>query len=376
MKIAIDARLFGTKHRGLGRYVERIIKHLEQIDQQNQYVVLLGRDNFDDYQPAAENFSKVLADFHPYSLKEQLFFPAALKQQRPDKVFFPHFNVPLLFRGRFVVVIHDLIISHYPDSRATTLNPWLYQLKLFFYRRVVASAVARAEKIIAVSEFTKQDIIKILGVSADKIQVIYEGVDQPAEAAPAPDDLLSKLKIKNNFLLYVGSAYPHKNLPVLLEAFKTVAATQSNCQLVLVGREDYFYQGLKKYLAENFSPVVQQKVVFTGYLPDNELFVLYQKAKLYVFPSLLEGFGLPPLEAQSQGLPVLSSSRSCLPEILGDSAAYFDPEQPRELADKINQLLNQPDKLEALAAAGKKNCEKYSWEKCAEEVKTLVTGNQ
>ena len=133
MKILIDARLYGTKHAGLGRYTQELIKNLEVADKQNQYVILLQQQNYDEYQPQNPNFKKYRADFRAYGLFEQILLPFLIYSHKPDLVHFTHFNVPLFFFGRYVVTIHDLIISHYPSSRATTLHPLVYQFKLKLY---------------------------------------------------------------------------------------------------------------------------------------------------------------------------------------------------------------------------------------------------
>lgn len=364
MKIGIDARLYGTKHGGLGRYSENLIKYLEKIDSINQYFIFLQKSNFDDYQPQNKNFRKVLADFKVYSFKEQLLFPFLLKKYKLDLVHFTHFNAPIFYVGKFIVTIHDLIISHYADSRATTLNPIIYKIKVLFYRLTVRIVAKRSAKIITVSEYTKKDIIKLLHTDSAKIVVTYEGVDLPQESHIDCAKLKSDLGIKKDFLLYVGSAYPHKNLEKLVLAFEDVTAQNKNLQLVLVGQKNYFYNRLEKSIKDK---KLSNDILLTDYLSDDELACLYKTAKLYIFPSLIEGFGLPPLEAQSYGLPVLSSSATCLPEILGDSVLYFDPNNTTELAQLIINTINNQDILADLKIKGLDNLKRYSWGKCALE---------
>jgi len=377
MRIGIDARLFGTRHGGIGRYAQQLLKELELIDTANEYFVFLDSNGMTDYQPKNSNFKKIKADFRAYSLGEQLIFPFLLAKHRLDLVHFTHFNVPLLFRGKFVVTIHDLIISHYPSHRATTLNPMLYKTKLFFYDWVVASSARRAKKIIAVSDFTKKDIAHLLKVDSSKIRTVYEGVDLPAVSEADTASVLSRLKLSGDFLLYVGSAYPHKNLEKLLEAFAIIVANRPSLKLVLVGKINHFYNELQKKIedmaqaAGPFPERFKEKVILTGYLDDSELAVLYRQAKLYVFPSLIEGFGLPPLEAQSYGLPVVSSDRSCLPEVLGDSAIYFDPENIGEMAEKIELMLSDDNLRQQKITAGDHNLKRYSWKKMAQEISKI-----
>lgn len=371
MRIGIDARLYGTKHGGIGRYTQELIKNLEINDQINDYFIFLTADNFDDYQPQNPKFKKVRADFKVYGIFEQLLFPILLYKYNLKLVHFTHFNVPFLYAKKFIVTIHDLIISHYPSSRATTLNPIVYQIKLFFYNWIVSSTTRHSHKIIAVSQFTKKDIVKFLQIRPEKISVVYEGVDLPAISnadQAETDQLLDKLKIGSKFILYVGSAYPHKNLEKLIEAFSLIKPDLADYKLVLAGRNNFFYNRLKDWANEH---QLADQVVFTDYLSDQELANLYQQAQAYVFPSLLEGFGLPPLEAQYYNLPVISSKASCLPEVLGESAVYFDPEDAKEMAEKIKSVLNNEDLRQKLILAGQENLKKYSWSKMAKEILEL-----
>jgi len=370
MKIGIDARLYGTGHGGIGRYTEKLIEYLEKVDQDNQYVVFIQKSNFDEYQPQNPNFKKVLADFRVYSFGEQVVFPKLIKKHQLDFIHFAHFNVPLFYRGKFIVTIHDLIISHYPGSRTTTLNPLIYKIKLFLYNITVSRAAKRAEKIIAVTKFTKDDIIRLLKVPAGKIKVVYEGVTKIVIASEAKQSRRDRRGLRprddtsGDYLLYVGSAYPHKNLEKLLVAFQEIVKEQPNLKLIMVGKKNYFYERLENEI-KNLG--LEKNVMLAGYANDEKLAEFYANARLYVFPSLLEGFGLPPLEAQAHGLPVASSDKSCLPEVLGDSAIYFDPNDVDDMATKIRQGLNDEALRQDLIKKGFENIKKYSWESCARE---------
>ena len=375
MKIGIDARLYGTKHRGIGRYSQKLIEFLERIDQENQYVIFMQKDSIDEYQPQNKNFKKVLADYRVYSWQEQLILPWRLYWHNLDVVHFTHFNVSFLYQKKRIITIHDLIISHYPTSRATTLPPILYKLKLFFYNLLVGLAAKSAQKIIAVSRYTKEDITKTLKVDEKKIAVIYEGVDFPEVKSGDADKLLQDLGITKKFFLYVGAAYPHKNLEKLVLAFQKFYRERQDCQLVLVGKINFFYERLKKFinkgerLANNSSvdKNVAQDIILTDYLSDEKLVSLYQKAQAYVFPSLIEGFGLPPLEAQQYGLAVISSQNTCLPEILGDSALYFDPQNTDEIKENMIIILKNESIKQDLIAKGYENLKKYSWQAAANQ---------
>jgi glycosyltransferase involved in cell wall biosynthesis len=365
MKIGIDARLYGTKHGGIGRYIENLIKQLEKIDKKNQYFIFLQKNNFDDYNPKNNNFKKVLANFKVYGFGEQFIFPFLLNKHKLDLVHFTHFSAPILYFKKYIVTIHDLIISHYPGSRATTLNPLFYKIKIFFYKIVIKIVASRAKKVVAVSKYTKEDINKLLKINLQKIEVIYEGVDLPRESKLDCIKVKSDLGIKKEFFLYVGSAYPHKNLELLLQVMKKV---DEKYQLVLVGRKNYFYNKLEDEINKL---KLENKIILTDYLDDQKLSCLYKSAKLYVFPSLIEGFGLPPIEAQSYGLPVLSSNSSCLPEILGNSAIYFNPNKVDDLKNKLSKIISDTNLREGLIQKGEENIKKYSWQSCAKKTLSL-----
>ena len=373
MTIGIDARIYSTKHGGIARYTQEVIANLEKIDFENKYFVFLRTEEFDLYQPKNSNFQKVVADFRTYSWQEQLLFPFLLNKYNLDLVHFMHFNVPWLYRRKFITTIHDLIITHFPTSRASQLNPIMYKFKLFFYNRIISQAARRAERIITVSNFSKEDIVRTLKIKSEKISVIYEGADLKNIDSADCNEVIKELGIKNDFLIYVGTAYPHKNLEKLVSAFDLVLKEKLDLQLVLVGKDGYFYEQIRKFAKENLSAENLFKVIFAGYLDDNKLSCLYQKAKLYVFPSLMEGFGLPPLEAQAVGLPVASSDKSCLPEVLGDGAIYFDPENIEDIKNKIITVLVDENLRQELIQKGKYNLQRFSWLKCAQEILSIYS---
>lgn len=370
-RIGIDARLYGPIGKGLGRYTQEIVDNILRIDRENEYVIFLSRANFDEFNFQEERVKKVMADARWYTLKEQILMPFLIAKERLDLIHFPHFNVPVLTPTKFVVTIHDLILTKFPTVRASTLEPLVYKFKNLAYKTVIRGAVKRAKKIIAVSEFTKKDIVTQFGVSPRKIAVTYEGV---ANLAKGRDSLfVSKLddtetllsyNIKKDFFLYVGNAYPHKNLEGLVEAFAEFYSRNPEVNLVLVGKEDYFYARLKEFV-KSFFP--ELPVIFPGYVPDNKLEVLYQRALAYVFPSLYEGFGLPSLEAMAKGCPVVSSKRSSMPEILGEAAIYFNPEDKTDIAARLEEIKKDPDLREKLINRGKKRVRQFSWWKCARQ---------
>lgn len=376
MRIGIDARLFGprTAGGGLGRYIQQLVTHLQQINNENEYVLFLRQSNWGEFEETS-HFKKVLADYQWYTLEEQIKMPQAVRQTKVDLMHYPHFNVPIMATTPFVVTIHDLILLQYPTTRASTLGPLKYWLKFAGYKKVIGRALGRAKKIIVPSNYTKQNILKYFPkTDSEKIYVIHEAASRLAQenhTDPQQDsDFLEKHQISRPFLLYVGNSYPHKNLEALLESFKKIIQTRPDLQLVLVGQKNYFSQRLEQE-TKKIGLRVPDKVNFTGFIPDANLPSLYRQASLYVFPSLSEGFGLPPLEAMSFGLPVASSNASCLPEILGPAAIYFNPKDTDDMANAINQGLDNQLLRKTLINAGKIQVQKYSWRRMAEQTLEL-----
>lgn len=350
---------------GLGRYVEQLILQLQAVDQENRYVLFLKPENFHDCVITNPHFEKRCVPIHWYSFKEQLFLGKILDREKLDLLHFPHWNVPWNIKTPFVVTVHDLILLDQPlSAKITTRHPITYAIKYAGYRFVLERAIRRSQKIIAPSHFTKQSILDHFpNVPSEKIEVIEEGVT-PLESLSAPTRVTH---LSNQYLLYVGNAYPHKNLDVLLKAFSLLQRTHPDLHLVLAGREDVF----SKRLLSVASQLALPKHAFT-FFPnptDADLRELYAHAAIYVFPSLLEGFGLPPLEAMSQGVPVAAARASCLPEILGDAAVYFSPTDPQDIMQTIVSLLQNASLRRELIDRGCARASQYSWRAMAQTIK-------
>lgn len=370
MRIGIDARFYGPLGKGLGRYTQQLIRQLEMIDRQNDYFIFLRAENWDEYRPSNERFRKVLADYRWYTVAEQIFMPFKIWSCQLDVMHFTHFNVPLLYVGRFIVTIHDLILTKYPTERATTLGPLLYAIKHAAYQLIITSAIRRAKKIIAVSEYTKKEIIEHFRPNSDKVAVTYEAVNPPAKAISKETAVLSAYGVEQPYLLYVGNVYPHKNIEGLLEALSQLLESKPHYQLVLVGKDDYFFRRMKERVARLG---LQPHVIFTGFVSDDDLPALYTRASLYVFPSFCEGFGLPALEACLYGLPVVASNSSSLPEVLGGAAFYFNPHRPAEIAQAMQQVLDNETLRLKLISNGFKRALSFSWERMARQTLDLYT---
>ncbi|MBI5229890.1 MAG: glycosyltransferase family 4 protein [Candidatus Magasanikbacteria bacterium] len=365
MRIGIDARFLGSDG-GIARYVKRLAENLECIDHENEYIIFLRRKNWNEYNPSNPRFSKQLADIPWYGIKEQLLMPFVIRRARVDLMHFPHWNMPLLYRGPFVVTIHDIILLRFPSKRATTRSHSTYLFKHLCYRAVLNHAVSAAKHILAPSEFTKNDVARALSISPKKITVTYEGVDAP-NAPTSPEharSVLNTFGIHEPYVLYIGVAYPHKNLEWLIEAISAYNTTHgARFQTVLSGRHNYFYERIKHRYAKH---IRNNQLILTDFVPDDTISELFKNASAYISPSLYEGFGLPPLQACAYGTPVLSSNTTSMPEILGNAALYFDPTNVKDFCAKLFTILNDEKTRKEYIQNGLIRYQQFSWKKMAE----------
>lgn len=361
MKIGIDARMY-QKGLGIGRYIGELIMNLEKLDTENEYVLFLRKENWNMYHPRSKRFRKVLADIPWYGWKEQIFFPYIIRREHVDLMHFPHFTVPFLYRDPFVVTIHDIIMQKMPQSSrraATTLHPFFYTVKYVIYTAILKSAIHRTCAVLTVSKTTKQDLVSILHAKEANIIVTYEGSPQPLQTTKQPTDIVKP------FFLTVGSAYPHKNLDVLLLAWKQMCSRDACVyHLILCGQDDHFTRNFCQKIKEMG---LERYVHHVGLVSDEELAWLYQNAVALIAPSLEEGFGLPAVEALTYGTPVLASRIPIFQEILGQAALYFDPKNPRELIERIDSNIADPLFRKRQKEIGLMTIARYQWETTARE---------
>ncbi|MEK7529684.1 MAG: glycosyltransferase family 1 protein [Patescibacteria group bacterium] len=373
LHIGIDARMFGPRvgGGGPGRYVEQLILHLQAQDDHNCYTLFCKRENFGDIPLPNKRWTKIVTDVHWYTLAEQLVMPRAIDKHKLDLIHFPHFNVPLRVRTPFVVTIHDLIMLEQPwSARATTRNRLLFELKRIGFRKTLRHAVKNARHIITVSNHAKSQIIHRLGASPKSISVVYNGIDiavpktaSTKQKSKSGSSILSR--IKTPYIFNVSNSYPHKNIETLLHTFSFLLQEHPNVTLVLAGPSNEFQDRLREEAREIAIP--DDRILFTGFVSDDELTALYANAVLYVIPSKVEGFGIPPLEALRLGTPVAASRTSCIPEILGEAAVYFNPDDIESMLDAMEQLLTDRSLKTSLLSKSHDVLARYRWDDAASQ---------
>ncbi len=372
MHIGIDARMAGI-HGGHGRYLRHLITQLAALTPPSgtpptvYTLFVLESDRALFAKLPSKTFRIVVADIPWYTVREQYEFPSVIKQAGVDLMHFPHWNIPLLYRGPFVTTIHDLTLRRFPGRDTSTRGYLLYCLKKIGYRLAVHRAVHASKHIITPSQYVADEIHYWYPAVKTPISVIYEGAPpyNPTPIAP---------QTSTPYLLYVGVAYPHKNLLRLVRAFMQYKDRRpaDQTRLVLVGQHTRFYTQLEEKIATQFPRALGHTIELRGGVSDRELQQLYHGARGVAYVSLSEGFGLPPLEALAHGVPVLASNTSCLPEILGPSAIYTDPTSIDAISTGIETILLDAAARERTIAAAPAVLAKYSWERMAYDTATMV----
>lgn len=362
--------MYGAAQTGIGIYIKHLIKNLAAIDKKNEYILFMRHPYFDSFRLPGKNFKKVKTTPRWYSWGEQTKFLLDVARQNCDLVHFPHFSYPIFYPKKFVVTIHDLTPWHFPGVKTSKFRQWAY-------KKVVVSASRKSEKILTPSFFTKQDLIKKIGVKSSKIKVIPEGVRYKCRVGKflknykkQKEKMFQRLQkkypqLKHPFIFYTGVWRYHKNIGGLLEAY-AVLIQKYNFKGVLVlggGRKKEDIARIKEKIKKLG---LEEQVFLPGFLSEKKLKHFYGAASVFVLPSYYEGFGLVGLEALSQGTPVCCSNVGPLPEVLGDAALYFEPAKPAMVAEKINNILESEVVALKLLQEGKNQLKQFSWLKMAE----------
>lgn len=363
MRIAIDARKLNDF--GIGTYIRNLLTHLSRIDHETDYVILCAENDCTFARELGPNFRGVPEPSAGYSIAEQVRIPIALRREQADLFHSPHYVLPPLTHCRAIVTVHDcihLMFPRYFHSRVAYL----------YARSALWAATRRADRILTVSEASKTDILRCLKVPAQKVTVIYNAIDERLYRPPAPDQIArvrERYQLDYPYVLYVGNIKPHKNVVRLIEAFDIVRKSGfEDLRLLVIGDQISKHPSLRRTV---HSHKLHKHVRFHGYVPFETLAVLYRLAAVFVFPSLYEGFGLPPLEAMACGTPVVTSIVSSMPEVVGDAALLVDPYDPQAIADGIRRALTDTSLRDTLRARGFDQVKRYSWADSAARVRQI-----
>lgn len=366
MRIAIDSRMLGREMTGIGRYTQNLIQYLLEADVVNQYILILNRDIPQLHLKERDNLKIVKINHAPLSLYTLFQLHRIVKKERIDLFHSPFFLAPLWATCPLIITVHDLMGLKFPGFFEDK-SPVAKLLSRWFVKLFVPLVLKKSNKVIAVSKTTKEEIVKHLNISGDKIKVIYPSIESSFRKdlnSQLTEKKRKDLKISERIILYIGNTRPYKNLPRLIKAFDMFQKEYGDYQLVIGTGDTRNLESLKGMVRQL---ELEKKIIFTGALQDEDIILLMNSAELFVFPSLWEGFGLPPLEAMACGLPVVASNAGSLPEILGDAALLVNPESQEEIAEGIKQVLTDKDLREELIKKGFARTRLFSWEKTARE---------
>jgi glycosyltransferase involved in cell wall biosynthesis len=355
--IVIDARI---RRSSTGRYIDRLIEHLQNIDSTNTYTILLQPD--DAWKPKATNFKVVPCKYAQFSLNplDQVLFALQLYKLRPNLVHFPMNQQPVLYLKPTVTTTMDFTFLHYPRNKSGTASP-IFWLKMKGYRFLFWLSNKRSKAVITITDYVKNELEHTYPSTKGKITRTYCAAEPQLSAnAEQPNGVVKNVK----YLFAVGTAFPHKNLQNLVLAHKILLQKYPDLQLLLAGKKEYYYEQLDSFIEQNTNT---SRVRTLGFVSDAELKWLYEHATVYVFPSFSEGFGLPALEAMVHGVPVASSNATCLPEVCGSAALYFDPHSPADMAKTIGKLLESEKLRQDLITKGYTQAKQFSWERMAQQ---------
>jgi glycosyltransferase involved in cell wall biosynthesis len=367
VKVAIDIRRVADF--GVGTYIRNIIRALGRLDQHNEYVLIGSPEKAEEIGPLPPNFSAVPLLQRDTQFRGYFEFRSLLRRLRCDLLHVPHlFWLPRALPCPYVITVHD-VLEHM--SRAREKSGLRRSMHFHLTRRVLLGAA----RIFAVSQFTKSELEKLFGISPQQIEVVYNAIDERflhGHANEADRDIIAqRYQVTYPFVLYAGRISPHKNLVRIIEAFSALKATLAKEQkypdlkLIIIGDELSKHPDLRRTVIKSG---VQHDVRFLGFVPIEVLRIFYDSAKVFIFPSLYEGFGLPPLEAMVHGTPVVTSNTSSLPEVVGNAAVLVNPENVFEIMRAIRRVLLDQGLRERMKMRSYQQSQRFSWESSARRV--------
>lgn len=351
MHIVIDARIINSS---TGTYVERLIHYLQEVDTINSYTILVPSKDINFFRPSVNNFTVRAADFKNYSLGEQIGFKKFLDNLAPDLVHFCMPQQPILYSGKHITTFHDLILLQTYNSDKNWI---VFHAKQLIGRYVFKKVAKTSARIITPTRYVKKDLVTFAKIPASKVIVTYESADIFPETLKAYEHPFKQ------FLLYVGQQSDYKNIKRLGDAHQKLLKTHPDLGLILVGKKTAAHLKNEAY----FTRRGYKNILFTGFVENAQRDWLFTHCSAYVFPSLMEGFGLPGLEAMGYKAPVASSNATCLPEVYGNAAHYFNPTDTNDMALAINDILTDTSLRKQLISEGVRHLKKYSWKTMAEQ---------
>lgn len=358
MTIGIDASRSAKQFRtGTETYSTELIKNLSQIDHNNEYILYSPSSLEDKLPQLGTNFKSRILPFGKLWSQLRLSWEF-LTKKKPDVFFVPAHTLPLVFPKNSVVTIHDLGFKYYPELYSPT--------DLGYHNWAMAHSIKRAKHLIAISEFTKQDIIKFFKTDAKKITVIYEGYNKD-EFFPA------KAKLENKpYILFIGRLEEKKNIIKMLEAYLILRQdSKINHQFILAGKPGFGFEKIQKTL-EAIPDSIRKDIIMPGFVTQDKYIKMLKNAEIMFFCSNFEGFGLPPLEAFACGVPVVASNTTSIPEVCGQAALLVDPKKPAEMAAGLSKIINNDAFRDELIKRGLERAKQFSWEKCAQETLNVL----
>jgi glycosyltransferase involved in cell wall biosynthesis len=361
VKVAIDIRRMNEF--GIGTYTRNIVRTLSRLDQQNNYVLIGSPQKVAEMGPLPPNFQTVPLLEPETTAKGYFQCRALLKHMDCDLVHIPYlFGIPRRLPCPYVMTVHD-VLEHMSRSNGGS------GMRRSLYFQLTRQVLKGAARILAVSKFTKSEVEKLFGIAPGHIDVVYNAIDERflhGHATEAERRMLAeRYQVHYPFLLYAGRISPHKNVVRIIEAFSALKAELEKedkypgLKLIIIGDELSTHPDLRRTVIRGG---VQNDVRFLGFIPIDVLRVFYDAAKIFVFPSLYEGFGLPPLEAMAHGTPVLASNTSSLPEVVGQAAVLVNPENIFEIMHALHRVLTDQVLREKLKRRGYEQAQKFSWE--------------
>lgn len=346
-----------------------LIDNLARVDSGNEYDLFTSPHKEAEIEVPA-NFTKTNISARHYSLAEQWELPALIKKRKYDLVHFPHYNIALLnLTTPFIVTVFDLIKHKYPQTRAqqgSAIKEWI---RYRAYRFDLWYAMRFSRMVVTGTEYVKNELMEFYGTRSDKIRAIPLGINQSLQTQlnnpTTQDKVLAQFGIKQPYLIYVGNAYAYKNIAVII---RSLAQLPPEISLIIVGARHVFEETVGNLIEET---QMQERIQYLGFVPDEELGVLYNQALAFVSASLEEGFGIPPIEAMTRGCPVILSDIPAHREVCGEVPLFFPPHDVSSLVENINVLHNDIDRREQYMQAGKKQAARYNFQSMAQETLDL-----